>query len=311
MGDIKVNCLLYADDAVLIAPSEAELQALVTCMKEECEIKDRVTYASVVAGPQRGLLSEKTAMHSVIITSNDEKETGDEVMDKIRKAINAKEERLKIDKIRKARDRKVIVGCRTEKEISRVKERLKMAGKDLNVDYIQNKDPLIILRDVLQYNTDEKIEKAIRMQNKHLFKDVLNKDDRMEVKYRKKTRNPHTSHVVVRVSPQIWNRLIKAGVIHIDLQRIRVMDQSPLVQCSKCLGYGHSKRTCTETSDVCCHCGGPHLKSECAEWLSGGPPVCKNCDKANLDKKEHNAFSADCPIRRKWEALARSTVAYC
>ncbi|CAG4954309.1 unnamed protein product [Parnassius apollo] len=39
MGDIKVNCLLYADDAVLIAPSEAELQALVTCMKEECEIK--------------------------------------------------------------------------------------------------------------------------------------------------------------------------------------------------------------------------------------------------------------------------------
>ncbi|CAK1596329.1 unnamed protein product [Parnassius mnemosyne] len=39
LGDIKVNCLLYADDAVLIAPSEAELQALVTCMKEECEIK--------------------------------------------------------------------------------------------------------------------------------------------------------------------------------------------------------------------------------------------------------------------------------
>ncbi|CAK1591639.1 unnamed protein product [Parnassius mnemosyne] len=39
LGDIKVNCLLYADDAVLIAPSAAELQALVTCMKEECEIK--------------------------------------------------------------------------------------------------------------------------------------------------------------------------------------------------------------------------------------------------------------------------------
>ncbi|CAK1596166.1 unnamed protein product [Parnassius mnemosyne] len=39
LGDIKVNCLLYADDAVLIAPSEAELQALVTCMKEECEMK--------------------------------------------------------------------------------------------------------------------------------------------------------------------------------------------------------------------------------------------------------------------------------
>ncbi|CAK1581002.1 unnamed protein product [Parnassius mnemosyne] len=39
LGDIKVNCLVYADDAMLIAPSEAELQTLVTCIKEECEIK--------------------------------------------------------------------------------------------------------------------------------------------------------------------------------------------------------------------------------------------------------------------------------
>ena len=37
VGDLSVNCLLYADDAVLIASSECELHALVTTLKEQCE----------------------------------------------------------------------------------------------------------------------------------------------------------------------------------------------------------------------------------------------------------------------------------
>ena len=37
VGDLNVICLLYADDAVLIALSECELQALVTIQKEMCE----------------------------------------------------------------------------------------------------------------------------------------------------------------------------------------------------------------------------------------------------------------------------------
>ena len=40
VGDLNVNCLLYADDAVLIASSECELQALVTTLKEGCEYND-------------------------------------------------------------------------------------------------------------------------------------------------------------------------------------------------------------------------------------------------------------------------------
>ena len=37
VGDLSVNCLLYADDAVLIASSEYEWQALVTTLKKGCE----------------------------------------------------------------------------------------------------------------------------------------------------------------------------------------------------------------------------------------------------------------------------------
>ena len=38
LGDLNFNCLLYADDAVLISSSESELQTLVTSMKDECQV---------------------------------------------------------------------------------------------------------------------------------------------------------------------------------------------------------------------------------------------------------------------------------
>lgn len=163
----------------------------------------------------------------------------------------------------------------------------------------------------MEYNTNEDILKSLRAQNKQVFKDIKEDDIRMELKYRRKTRNPLTSHIVMKVSPQVWKNVTDTELVHVDMQRVRAMDQSPLIQCSRCLGYGHTRKLCVETIDVCSHCGGPHLRAECQEWHSGAEPNCKNCARAKLEKREHNAFSAECPIKRKWEAIARSATAYC
>lgn len=229
-------------------------------------------------------------------------------MDRIRKVVNAKESGIAVERIRKAKDRKVIVGCKTNEERQRVKDRLK-GDKELKVEEMKNKDPLVILKDVLKYNTDKDVIDALRSQNRGVLKDLI--DPKMEIAFKKNTRNPHTHHIIMRVSPKVWQHLVEAGSVQIDLQRVRVSDQSPLVQCSLCLGYGHGRRFCKETVEKCCHCGGAHMKSECADWLSDVPPSCKNCTQAKSNRAEHNAFSNECPIRRKWEALARATVAYC
>lgn len=202
------------------------------------------------------------------------------------------------------------MGCRSEEERQKVKERLKCASDRLNVEDIQNKDPLLILRDVLQYNSDEDIKSSLRNQNRGLFEGI-GKDDRIEIRFRRKARNPHASHVVIRVAPKLWQRMVEAEAVHIDMQRVRVADYSPLVQCSLCLGYGHGRRFCKETVTKCSHCGGPHMKTECADWLANAPPKCCNCVSAKLDHTEHNAFSQECPVRRKWDALARASIAYC
>ncbi|KAL4703726.1 hypothetical protein ACJJTC_016733 [Scirpophaga incertulas] len=82
--------------------------------KEE-EIKRRMetTYATIMKdkpiveesekGREKG---EETGLKSLVIWSKDKQETGDQIYEKIGKGINAKEEGLKIDRIRKAKDRK-------------------------------------------------------------------------------------------------------------------------------------------------------------------------------------------------------------
>lgn len=107
---------------------------------------------------------------------------------------------------KKVKDRKVILGCATQNKLNKTKEKIRKDGPHLNVKDVK-KNPLIMLRDVMAYN-------------RHFIESVSEEDQKLQIILREKARNPLMSHVVQ------W------------------MDQSPLIHCSKCLGYGHSCRLC-------------------------------------------------------------------
>lgn len=67
--------------------------------------------------------------------------------------MKAREEGLKVDQIRKAKDRKIIVGCKNREDKERIKNKIRNSG-NMEVEDIQNKDPLVVLRDVIAYNSD-------------------------------------------------------------------------------------------------------------------------------------------------------------
>lgn len=206
---------------------------------------------------------------------------------------------------------KVILGCRNAEEIRKVKYKIKQTGGTITAEDIKNKDPLVIIYGLIKNHSDEDIIKALKNQNKNLFRGATGESNDIEIRYRRKARNPHTEHVVVKVSPHIWNKMMDVGAVHIGIQRVRVADQFPLVQCSRCLGYGHRRRICTEEVDICSHCGGQHIRSACADYLAGAPPKCTNCIKAKMEKRDHSAFSGECPKRCRWDTIARQNVAYC
>lgn len=292
----------------LLQENNQKMEELREELIKQRDLVENTTYANVVQA--KSPLTKRATLHSIIVTSTDDTETGDEVLDRVRKAVDAKEGWVTVEKVRKAKDRKIIMGLKSKSEQNKVRERLEKSGH-LLVEEVQNKDPLLILRDVLLVNTDDDVLRALRNQNRSIFAGLDKEEDRVSIKYRRRARNPHTGHIVISVSPKIWRSATEAGVVHIDLQCVRVADQSPLVQCSRCLAFGHGRRFCKESVDLCSHCGGPHLRAQCTEWLANGTPNCRNCSKARMENAGHNAFSGDCPTRQRWDALARTAVAYC
>lgn len=300
------------EHAKLLKESTRKIDELREELAKPREQALNVTYASVAANQNiRTPPNRRETLHSVVVTSTDETETGEEVLDHVRKAVDAKDGWITVQKVRKAKDRKIIMGFKTKEDQNKVKERIEKVSKNLVVEEVKNKDPLLVLKDVLLVNSDEDVLKALKNQNKCLFQNLEQGEDRVEIKFRKRARNPHTGHIIISTSPKIWRRAVDAGALHIDLQLVRVADQSPLVQCTRCLAYGHGRRFCKEAADLCSHCGGLHMRAQCPEWLANTTPTCRNCTRAKLDHAEHNAFSGDCPVRKRWDTIARSAVAYC
>lgn len=264
------------------------------------------TYASAAAAKP----AHRPALHSMAVTYESGLDTADEVLARVKKAVDARGAGLKINKCRKAKNQTVILGCDTEAELKRVKERIESRGTGLVVATMTNKNPLVVLKDVFVDSEDDEMVQALYTQNESIFRDLNEEERKIEIKYKKRTRNPNTAHVVVQVRPKVWQRMTKAGALYLDMQRVRVEDQSPLIQCTKCLAFGHGRKFCTESVDRCSHCGGPHLREKCAEFVAGSEPQCCNCLHSKLQKTEHNAFSAECPVRKKWDYLARTTTAY-
>lgn len=90
--------------------------------------------------------------------------------------MDAKTSGIKVDKLRKAKDPKVILGCGTKEEAKKVTEKIKRDEARLWVEEAKNRNRLIMVKDVLTYNADGEILQAIKRQNKRLIQDLQDED---------------------------------------------------------------------------------------------------------------------------------------
>lgn len=288
----------------------SELKRVTTEVRSELqELSSAAPRNSTYAETLKGRPEAPTVpMHSIIVSSSDGNDSSEEVISKVRAAVDAKTSGIRVDAMRKARDQKIVIGCQERCNLEKIKEKLKKVQPNLKVEEAKNKNPLIILKDVLSVHTDEDILAALINQNEHLIDDIPAEDREAEIRYRRKSRNQHLCHVVIRVSPKLWQKFTTVGKLHIDLQRVVVEDQTPLIQCSICLGYGHGRKLCKETQPRCSHCGELHMRAECPALAE--VPSCLNCQRAKNDRTDHNSFDRECPVRKRWDAIARRSVAY-
>ncbi|KAJ0173394.1 hypothetical protein K1T71_011570 [Dendrolimus kikuchii] len=308
MGKIEEQTALIQKSLERMNNLEQVIQKYGSESSKESTLK--MSYASVAAVRPGVKPPTYRTLHSVAVSSGKENASADEVLKEVREALNARQGGIEVERVRKARDGRVIISCRSPEEREKLKQKLSEKKARLTAEDITNKQPMVMITGVLRSHTDDDLFEALRNQNELVFEGLEEGDDRMEVAYKIRGRNPNTHRVIMKVSPPLWRRMVDTGTVRVDLQTLQVTDRSPLTQCTICLGFGHGKKLCTETQVMCSHCGGPHTRNECEEYTVGAPPKCKNCTREKKAEADHNAFSETCPVRARWDAIVRATVAY-
>lgn len=110
-------------------------------------------------------------------------------------------------------------------------------------------------------------------------------------------------HIVCRVSPGLRTFILERdGSLRLQNRSCQVKDRLHVLQCGKCLRFGHKTRNCSQNTVSCNHCGEGHFFNDCPSKDDASKRCCTNCKEMNTDNSKyaesacHNARSHSCPI---------------
>ncbi|KAI5631522.1 hypothetical protein NE865_15764 [Phthorimaea operculella] len=200
--------------------------------------------------------------YNIVIESVDPRHTSSDVVQNIKQQVDVVQLGVGVNSIRKMRHQKVLIGCDTEKDRNTLSEAIKNAGDKLTVTQPKVKNPLLRLVGVTQDLSDKRIEEAILRQNEKLIREVDQDRRTAKVTRRVKGRNKNTANIIVELSPELWKAL-KDQKLRIGYQIIHALDQSPVLQCYRCLGFGHRALECQRKEMICGYCAEEHDTRQC------------------------------------------------
>lgn len=117
------------------------------------------TYAEVTLGAKITESTIPKPAHSIIVATTTS--TYDDTRQQIKNTLKAKETGLQIDGIRGIRNGRIVLTCATKAELEKATERLKQ-NTGLKIEEARQSNPLIILRNIMSYNTEDDIITAIK-----------------------------------------------------------------------------------------------------------------------------------------------------
>ena len=312
-----------------LAPLQASLEEMAVSQRDMAG--KMATYASVLAGaatggagpaprvpptirksPSKATSGESSApvhqrVHSpkygLVVESVDPRHSGEDVVKILRKKVDVVTLGVGVDGLRRIRGGRVVVSCPTEGERGLLEAAIGEASAGLTTRPAVARNPRLRLVGVAHDLSDEQLRKALVSQNAALLEGIPEGERMTRVVRRIRGRNAAVSNVVVEVGPRVWRALVDSSV-RLGYQRVQAIDQSPVAQCFRCLGFGHLSRDCPAPDQTCGYCAAAHDTRECSQRNS--PPKCVNCK-----EEGHPAYSRECPVWIRWDRIARDSIRYC
>lgn len=107
-------------------------------------------------------------------------------------------------------------------------------------------------------------------------------------------RDYDNTSVVIETSARVRSALLDLDRVYIGYAACRIEDHVRVIQCFKCLRFGHLAKECKEPNDVCGHCMGVHETRSCSRTQK---LCCRNCHEAKNNDTAHSAMDVEkCPV---------------
>lgn len=227
--------------------------------------------------------------------------------DAVKKAISPLQLKINVARVIYARDSSVILEGDSF-DTSAIKKQLVRACPKFELKPNATKNPRMIVHDVpIELSADSVLD-CIVNQN---LPETSSEDDRNAVKivYMYPLReNKKQRSCVIELKPEQRKALLTKSRVYIDWKSCRISDHVSLLQCFKCLKFGHTAGECK--GEACCgFCAGSHATNTCRNKAN---LRCKSCISSNLTTNlNHSAYDrSKCPIMRKQLDRALSFVDY-
>lgn len=268
-----------------------------------------LSYASAVGN------REDRTRHAVIVSSSDQDATAESITSTIKDIIKPAVLRVGVSGMSKAKNNKVIITCPRKTDAEKILTEISKATTgSLKAQDGKLLRPTVILKGVAHEYKDEEILHMIIQQNDLIYEAIQGRkpEDCLKILRITKNRNEQLRNIVLIVDSTTRNALLHLGRINIGYMRVHVEDSSSLVQCFKCMGFGHSSPNCNALKDRCLHCAGEHKSMVCPKKDDDLATKCWNCSKtsSNKDVYSHKANSRQCPYRKKMEERAQQRTDY-
>lgn len=106
--------------------------------------------------------------------------------------------------------------------------------------------------------------------------------------------------IVCKASPKIRQYIMNGERrLKVGMRSCPVKDRIHVMQCGKCLRFGHKTSLCKDPEPICAFCTHHHKSTDCTLKKDNAQHECINCQRLRGRSGlncEHNAFSETCPV---------------
>lgn len=238
---------------------------------------------------------------AIIVSAKKDVGNSAETLTMWKKEISFKKTNFAPSNVKYVSNNKICVEFDNQEQCNTVLQMANHPESNISAEISKKLKPMIILKGVSTEIPTSELAEIIKNQN-DLCNDFPNFKNEFVFKFKRRNKNENLYNAVFITTPTHWKRIIKQGKLNIDHQRIHCENYVPLLQCFKCLQFGHTKNRCEQDKTVCSHCSSlTHDYKSCPVKSNNDKTRCYNCvifhQKLGIEtiNPNHSATSIHCP----------------